>query len=348
MKLSLELNKKLRISEKSASIPAIKNNLSIDELGAHLNLDFLDKDDPLVFSQVKNQVLQVNKILKEKKISLVLLLNDACLGGKNHTLLYRKRLSNLLELAASEAIPLGIMEPSLIRHICSQDVGVDLIIFTSSSHGIFDFHLRCEYYQKYFNRQGNIKRVMVPSDLNRDFAGLEKIRECCDFELGINVNEGDIFCSPYRLCEISSLSHIDPHKNIIDYNFIEDIFYNFRKETFLKEPWKLIASPWVRPEDIKFYEKLGINVFNILTNGSESRQISLLVDAYRKRSYKGNIVSLLKESCRLEDRIFLENQWFDHFLGELRAGGGCIRDCKNCRICIMMEEGLRGERNKCS
>ena len=335
-KICMQLDKNFVVSEDFINNLLLKKDFFVDEISLFFDLEFLETDTSSDFSRIKEEIQEVHYILKEREVALNLLLDNACWGGKIFMTSYQKKLERLLTLAAEERIALVIMEPALINHIALHYPEVNFIIAASSSHGLFDFHLRCRYHEKYFNQNGSLKRIIIPSDLNRDFAAIREIRNACECSVAVKVNEGDIFCTPFKLSEETSLSHINPYRDYEYYRMVKETFLTLRKELFLKDPWRLIASPWVRPEDLGYYEALGIDCFTIMVN--EGSNISGLAKAYGNQKYEGNIISLLKEGDKFEKDIFLDNRWFDGFVDELEAGKGCIRDCEKCMICIEMGE----------
>ena len=335
----MQLDKNFVVSKNFIRELLSQKDYCVDEVGIFFDLGFLETGTSSDFSRVKEEIQEVHHTLQERAVALNLLLDHACWGGKNFMTSYQKKLDKLLALAAEEHITLVIMEPTLINHIALHYPEVNFSITASSSHGLCDFHLRCHYYEKYFNRRGKLKRVTIPADLNRDLSALREIRDACECEVGVVVNEGDIFCSPFKLSEETSLSHINPYQEYEYYRMVENTFFTLRKECFLEDPWRIIASPWVRPEDLSYYEALGVDCFTIMVG--EGSHVSDLVGAYGNRKYEGNSISLLKEGDKFEKDFFLESRWFDGFVGELEAGKGCIRDCEKCRICVDLEAQCR-------
>ena len=338
-KLCVQLDKNVVVNKDLIGDLLSQGAFFVDEVAIFFDLGFLETGLPSDFLHVKEELKEIHHILQEKGILLNLLLDNACWGGKNFMTSYRKRLEKLLTLVVQEQIALVIMEPTLINYIAVHYPELSFIIAASSGHGLFDFHLRCRYYEQYFNQRDNLKRLIIPSDLNRDVASIREIRNACGCEVAVKVNEGNIFCSPFTLSEETSLSHINPYRDYEYYRMVKETFLTLRKELFLKDPWRLIASPWVRPEDLGYYEALGVDCFTIMVN--EGSNVSDLVGAYGNRRYEGNIISLLREGDKFEKDFFLSSRWFDGFIKELEAGEGCSRDCEKCRICFDLEAQCR-------
>ena len=280
-KICVQFDKGFMVSKDLIDRLLKQKDFRADEVSLFFDLEFLENDISSDFCHLKEEMHEVHSLLRKSGIALNLLLDHVCWGGKNLMVLYQRRLERFLALISEENIHLVLTEPTLINFIASYYPEITFTIAASSSYGSFDFHLRSRHYEDYFNYKGSLKRIIIPSDLNRDFATLKAIRDACSCELSVRVNEGDIFCSPFRLSEETSLSHISPYKENDYYKMVEETFSTMRRECFLKDPWRAIASPWIRPEDVGYYEALGIDYFTIFV-GRKSN-ISKLLKAYADR-----------------------------------------------------------------
>jgi hypothetical protein len=74
---------------------------------------------------------------------------------------------------------------------------------------------------------------------------------------------------------------------------------------------ELIKIRWIRPEDISFYEGIGIDTCKIIDRHSTTEALAERVKAYHERSFQGNLLDLLgqminrKKSMMMNlDRVF--------------------------------------------
>jgi len=58
-------------------------------------------------------------------------------------------------------------------------------------------------------------------------------------------------------------------------------------------PHELIASPWIRPEDVHVYEERGVTRLKLVDRCSPTDLLARIVEAYRRGSYDGNLADLL-------------------------------------------------------
>jgi hypothetical protein len=100
------------------------------------------------------------------------------------------------------------------------------------------------------------------------------------------------------------------------------------------EPWRILSSPWIRPEDIKFYEEIGINVFNLQVGDEEIERLEDIVNAYIKRSYNGNLINLLRKKPS-KTNSYINNDELASFLKRVKESPfkTCVFDCDRCGIC---------------
>ena len=61
----------------------------------------------------------------------------------------------------------------------------------------------------------------------------------------------------------------------------------------VRDPQKLIASIWVRPEDLEVYEEVGVHRFKISGRNRSTEWLVRAARAYAARSYPGNLLDLL-------------------------------------------------------
>lgn len=173
-------------------------------------------------------------------------------------------------------------------------------------------------------------RLVVDESINRDFEQLIRISAVCPGSLELIVN---VICNKnciYRPFHHNQMSHDSLYgKACVDY-------YSHR--CMLKrgeEPSNLLKMNFIRPEDIKYYESIGINKFKI--QGRQAVQggdIYKTVKAYFMRKYEGNLLDLLDCFMPTDSfRIGVDNRTLDGFLEPFFYEGICKNDCEKCDYC---------------
>ena len=176
-------------------------------------------------------------------------------------------------------------------------------------------------------------KIVLDRSLNRNIKQLKKTRseikhQYNQIKIELLANEGCIYHCPFKLAHDAQISfsnlRITPDKTFQINKTIGCHTY------FFTTPEKFLKSPFIRPEDINKYtgvadtiklcgRTLGINfLFNC-------------IGAYIKKSYDGNLFSLMDASHWLSDRYHIDNKRLDP--GFFNMLTNCKKDCKNCSIC---------------
>jgi collagenase-like PrtC family protease len=137
--------------------------------------------------------------------------------------------------------------------------------------------------------------------LNRDFERLERmLRVARQLELGLRLIANNL-CVPDGACgfyHATELAHASQSKEkgsdyILDYSLMHCT------ASKIAHPEKLIASEWIRPEDVVRYEDLcrkadyrGLGI-KLVDRVKSTKAIARVVKAYAERSYDGNLLDIL-------------------------------------------------------
>ena len=229
-----------------------------------------------------------------------------------------------------------LSEPMLIAFAAQEFEKLRIIAYAKSSHGILDFHLRARFFENIFGKAGNLARIVIPSDLNRDFRAIAAIRNEVRCELGVVVNEGDVLYNPFSISEQCALSHFGSIRDPSRLKDCERIFRTKREELYRRDPWRLLASPWVRPQDLHYYEDAGIDSFMALAAADPDLTLRI-VRAYGERSYHGNLMRILYFGESLADSFTIRCADLEDFMPRIRNAGGCADHCTDCRICMELQ-----------
>lgn len=177
-----------------------------------------------------------------------------------------------------------------------------------------------------------IKRIVLDEDIYRKFDVLKNIREEYGGELEIIVNSFCLNHCPYKMFHYNSLSfsHID--KELYTYYSSRCRNIHMGSETFMK-------LNWIRPEDLHYYEDVGITYFKIQgrTNVSTGEPVRA-VTHYIEGSYDGDLVRLLelfspKRPLAIAEAAIDNSKltgFFDRFVNHPEL---CTKLCKKCGYC---------------
>lgn len=112
-----------------------------------------------------------------------------------------------------------------------------------------------------------------------------------------------------------------------------------------EEAW--LRMRWVRPEDQKIYNDIGINYFKVSGRTGTTEYLATVLEAYMKGSFEGNLLELWKplqtiysgqKESEYSQTEFIDNKKLDGFLDKWFKGNGwhcedqmCGETCNYCR-----------------
>ena len=95
-------------------------------------------------------------------------------------------------------------------------------------------------------------------------------------------------------------------------------------------PHRLLASPFIRPEDVSRYEDLA-NVIKICGRTLGSKFLKYAVSAYTKGVYKGNLLNLLDAAHWMAEKWSIQNQMLPSEIFDTLTT--CEQHCAQCLAC---------------
>ncbi|MEE9586234.1 MAG: U32 family peptidase [Nitrososphaerales archaeon] len=201
--------------------------------------------------------------------------------------------------------------------------------------------------------------INLPAGSNRDFGLLEAISRSHRVDVELLVNESCLFNCPYALYHHTLSSHRSKHPNEgLDYCMLECVMDR------LENTAELLKAPWIRPEDIAYYEKtFKIDKFKIQGRQMPVEWIVKTVEMYSSRKYDGNLLDLISptypnwstrstyakqllQKYNVEDfrrpDVYIDNNLLDEFFSTLVQKGGCspTQQCSDCSYCDRAAEDL--------
>jgi collagenase-like PrtC family protease len=213
--------------------------------------------------------------------------------------------------------------------------------------------------------------IVLDRDINRDIALLKDIRKQFKGEIELLCNSACVFhCINvhYHGIYSSAVTNSMIQKKYGTKSALMSTPYcNFYcRRRFFENPNELIKIHWIRPEDLKKYAELGMNLFKIDGRDKEPRYIKAVIKAYLEGHYDGNLFHLLQpEFCedvkqignvdcdpdnateaQLEEwtgeflsesadwHVGIDNRDLDGFSDAFFSGKiNCKGNCASCRYC---------------
>jgi len=211
------------------------------------------------------------------------LLNSSCMGNREWSRRFQKRITSLLGLLAEWGVTrLTVSTPFLLELIKSRfpEFRVKVGIYAQ-----VDTVRRARFWEDLGADAINLESFSI----NRDFARLRAIRQAVRCDLQLLANHPCLPNCPMQYYHMNGIAHAsDGSKNLfLDYCFLRC------SRMRLEDPANFIRSGWIRPEDLGVYEEMGYTTFKLMERGMPSEELLKRVRAYSQRRFEGNLAEIL-------------------------------------------------------
>lgn len=224
------------------------------------------------------------------------LVNGASLNGQEQTRSGQKRIRNLLDwVAACGVDAVTVASPFLAQIVTKMYPKLGI---RASAFAMIDTPAKARQWEDL----GANTLCVSAITCNRDFERLRAIRDAVSCELQLIVNSSCLsHCvwepTHMQLLTQSSRKHDTSHGFCLDYCVLN---CSHRR---LKDPVNFVRSVWIRPEDLSFYEKLGIDCFKVLERSCPTDLLVKRVKAYRDQSFDGNLYELVAPMASIRKEL---------------------------------------------
>lgn len=222
-------------------------------------------------------------ILARHGIAFNYLLNSSCMGNREWTRQFQRKITSLLrDLTEWGITRLTVSTPFLLELIKTRFPAFHVKV------GIYaqvDTVKRAKFWEDLGADAINLESFSI----NRDFARLEAIRKAVRCDLQLIANHPCLPNCPLQYYHMNGIAHGSDGSGgiFIDYCFLRC------SRLRLEEPANFIRSAWIRPEDLHVYESLGYTTFKLLERGMPSEDLLKRVKAYSERRFEGNLAEIL-------------------------------------------------------
>lgn len=295
------------------------------------------------------------------------LLNGSCTANKEQNKEWQKQLIDFLDYLKNVGVTsLTVTNPFILMFV-KKHYG-DFFSIRVSTFACVDSYDKAKYWEDMGADYICVDFVKI----NRDFKTLKYM---CDnlkkAKLELLATNSCLKNCPMIYTHTNSLSHASSYAD--DKADYQDwgLFFCQKKELFNIEEY--IKSPWIRPEDIHCYEKIGIENFKITERGFPTSELVKRVRAYTNRKYDGNLLDLIQghgvveaKNLKLkkkkvesvadiyneikeirglgcprsaERHINIDNKKLDGFI-DFFVNGNCHNKCDKCNYCKKISESV--------
>ncbi len=290
MKISLATNFDNDLIDKIKKYP-------VYELYGKMKNDFIGGGRPNnTLSDIEKEQFEIHvKKVRLAGIKFNYLLNGSCLSNREQDNEWQEKFKAFLKYLSNVGVnALTVTNPfilQLIKKYFKEEFTVRI-----STFACVDSYEKAKYWEDMGADYICVDFVKI----NRDFKELKYIvNHLKKAKIEILVTNSCLKNCPMIYTHTSNLSHASGAEN--KGNLYEDwgLFFCQKKELQCLEEY--IKSPWVRPEDLKFYEDIGIEHFKVTERDFPTNELVKRVKAYAERNYDGNLLDLIQGHGVIKD-----------------------------------------------
>ncbi len=317
----------------------------------------------------KRRVREHIKQIHKENIKFNYLLNAVCMANSEFTIAGQDKLYRLLQWLLDikvDNVIVGV--PYLVQLIKRRFP--QLKVYISSFAGINTVETA-----KRWEDLGADVITLDPITINREFQLLSQFRKAIRCHLQLVANTACIYGCPFWQYHATSVSH-SSRLHEPSGGFSVDYCILSCKLKRLLEPMEFIRAGWIRPEDISYYEDVGIDSIKLVDRTRDMDTILLIVNAYTQGYYEGNLLDLfpnlssdstflnknrlsklirsikyflrpsqinifrLKKYAKFNSalRVYIDNRVLDGFLERFLRESCRSISCENCDYCRVVAQ----------
>ncbi|QKR00310.1 U32 family peptidase [Metallosphaera tengchongensis] len=282
------------------------------------------------------------EVVHGSKIKFLYTMNTATLNGGEYSEKYLTRLRNEIERLVNMGVDGFVVAlPLLIKLIKREHP--DLEVSISSYARIYNLREVENFVDL------GADTVILHEDDNRNFRllkSLERFKGKVDFE--VITNNSCLWGCAYRRTHDIVSSQSSAENGIIAWFEYPILFCATDVRNDLAN---IVRMRWIRPEDLRVYEDLGIDRFKIAGRNKRTEWIVRAVKAYASRKYVGNLLDIVSypqgravpkvmekvngpKDYELLKEVYVDNLKFpENWLSFFKYNECEERSCSECRYC---------------
>ncbi len=351
-------------------IERLSKYCQVEELYGKLTSDFIGGGRPSSALPNVDKGKASSHIANAHKYGLKFnyLLNAQCLDNAEFTNKGHREIRKLLNwLSAIKVDAVTVTTPILLQIIKKQYPHFKVI---ASQYSFIDTVSKAKYWED----MGIDEITICNNSIIRDFKLLKEIVKGIKCDIRLIANGGCLLSCPFEIYHSSTLSHASKSEFrrkgfFIDYCRLTCVYRR------ISDPVEFIKSRWIRPEDLHYYEEIGIHNFKLVERMFSGDLIEKIVRAYSNRYFDGNLLDLLpppfyfSPSAKVSISVlfkkakwyfrpfsantfklikirklnsgwpfYINNKDLDHFLAYFLRNNCKIEDCSRCNYCREISE----------
>ncbi len=262
-------------------------------------------------------------------------LNAACLGNTEYSPQHYAAFRELLDwLSKLEVESVTVSIPYLMELIQHHYPQLKIVASVLCHIDSVD--------QARFYQQLGVSEITMVQLFNRNFKFLKNFSQKLDCKLQLIVNNACLLGCPYRRYHANINAHASSSQWTqpgFDYPTL------CCTRARLAHPEELIKSPWIRPEDLHYYEEIGLDRFKLSGRTKNTPWLKRAILAYAERKSPDNFAELLsvphgtgaynrKKYAEIpEIELYVDNRQLAGFLLRFINQECQLADCETCGYC---------------
>jgi collagenase-like PrtC family protease len=292
----------------------------------------------------EERLKQHASIARSYGIKFLYTMNTATLQGREYSSSFMDKVKRQIDSHANIVDGFIVAMPLLISYIRKEYPDIEISV--SSYSRVYNVREAEEYISM------GVNTIIAHEDVNRNFKVLKAMRSLADVE--VITNNSCLWGCPYRRTHdlISSMtSNQQGEKGIwFEYPIM------FCATDVRNDLANLIRMRWIRPEDLTYYEEIGIDRFKIAGRNKSTPWIVRTVKAYSERKYEGNLLDIvsypqgraLPKVMRkiggpsyydVLEKVTIDNSQFpERWLNFFKYNDCESKSCVQCKYCDIIAE----------
>ncbi len=177
-------------------------------------------------------------------------------------------------------------------------------------------------------------RVVLDRALNRRLSDLRRLaarlrQSHPRLALSLLANEGCLYQCPFKTAHDAHLAYARAHPQATGRGFTLNANQGCQR-LFHDEPGRMLASPFIRPEDQRYYHGVADSL-KLCGRSRGPRVMGRILDAYAQGRFPGNLLTLLDSQEALAETLHLPNEALPARFHQIVSG--CDKHCATCGWC---------------
>lgn len=292
MKLTIPFNGQLYLLERI-------NKEKVTEVYGKLSQDFIGGARSSSVSPLVSRGALVSCIKQAHRYGLKFkyLLNATCLGNMEWTRKGQKKMRSFLDWLSKIGVDIvAVSIPYLAQIIKKCYPHLEISISNTAE---IDSVKKAKEWEDF-----GVDEISLHIDINRNFPILKAIRRNVKCRVEIIANQDTLLHCPFYSYHVLGSSHASQSNR-------EGLYIDYCRLSCslkrIKDPMNLIRADWIRPEDVHYYEKIGMDRLKLVDRSMVTEAIVNIVNAYTDNHYDGNLFDLLPHAsiCLLTSKFNL-------------------------------------------